>query len=470
MRTAIRALILATASVAALSVAHATPLTDERLIEFEASDHSVTEAYRGEIFVPENRADPESRIIRIEYVRFPATGDTSGPPIIYLSGGPGGSGINTAKGPRFPLFMAMREFGDVIALDQRGTGASNDIEVCHASLHNQDDSYVSDRDFLSRQRLALDECFERWTSDGVDIAGYNTLENVADIDALRMHLGAEKVSLWGISYGSHLALAALKEMEDRIDRIVIASAEGLDQTIKLPARTDDYFDRFGSAIGHEDLPGLIRRVHAQLDVAPPRLQLTNRNGESLDFLLQKRDMQRIASAMISDPDRAKMLVGLYEALDTGNTGPVTGLMSRFVRPNEPISFNLMSVAMDIASGTSADRRALIERQAQSSLLGPFLNQSVEFEDTAPELVLSDSFRVNPVSDVPVLLLSGTLDGRTYLQSQIEAVSGLSNLDHMIVEGAGHNLFMWSPDVTNRIQSFMRRAPSSDISTPEKPSQ
>jgi pimeloyl-ACP methyl ester carboxylesterase len=283
------------------------------------------------------------------------------------------------------------------------------------------------------------------------------LENVADLEALRQHLGAEKVSLWGISYGSHLALAALKQMEDRIDRIVIASAEGLDQTIKLPARTDNYFEHLGSAIGHEDLPGLIRRVHAQLDAAPPRLQLSTPTGDLSEFLLQRRDMQRIASAMISDPDRAKMLVGLYESLDAGDTGPVTGLMSRFVRPNEPISFNLMSVAMDIASGTSTDRRALIEEQAKSSLLGPYLNQAIEFEDTAENLVLSESFRINPVSDVPVLLLSGTLDGRTYLSSQIEAVSGLSDLDHMIIDGAGHNLFMWSTDVTERIQSFMRRA-------------
>ena len=42
------------------------------------------------------------------------------------------------------------------------------------------------------------------------------------------------MTLWGISYGSHLALAALNEIPSEIDRIVIASAEGLDQTVKLP--------------------------------------------------------------------------------------------------------------------------------------------------------------------------------------------------------------------------------------------
>ena len=167
-------------------------------------------------------------------------------------------------------------------------------------------------------------------------------------------------------------------------------------------------------------------------------------------------MQRIASAMISDPERAMMLVGMYEALHEGNTAPVAQLLSRFVRPGEPISYSLMSVAMDIASGTSPARRALIEAQAQTSLLGSNLNQPAAFEDAASDLVMDETFRRDPVSAVPVLLLSGTLDGRTYLESQTEAVSGLSNLEHMVVEGAGHNLFMFSPEVTERIQDFMRQ--------------
>ena len=441
--------------VALAGCAQTPSIPNESPMEFLAQNDQVTDAVRGYLMVPENRRSENSRMIRLEYVRFPATAETAGPPIIYLAGGPGGSGIETAKGRRFPLFMAMREFGDVIAFDQRGTGASNDTEFCRSSQFDPADTFLSDEDPLDRQMLALTECMSFWKDAGVDPSGYNTLENVADLDALREHLGADLVSLWGISYGSHLTFAALKEMDDRIDRVVIASAEGLDQTIKLPARTDAYFERLGASIDHEDLPGLVQRVHDELEARPLMIQLRNRAGETRDYLLQRRDMQRIASAMISDPERAVMLVSLYEALDAGNSEPVAGLLSRFVRPNEPISFNLMSVAMDIASGTSPARRELIEEQAETSLLGPFLNQAVQYEDAAPELVLGDDFRTDPVSSVPVLLISGSLDGRTYLESQIEAVSGLTNLDHMIVEGAGHNLFMWSPEVTETILQFMR---------------
>ena len=97
----------------ALEASEPNAPTNETAITFEAASGDTAEAQRGFLMVPENRSDPESRMIRLEYVRFPATGETAGAPIVYLAGGPGGSGINTAQGPRFPLFMAMREFGDV---------------------------------------------------------------------------------------------------------------------------------------------------------------------------------------------------------------------------------------------------------------------------------------------------------------------------------------------------------------------
>src|SRR3546814_18583991 len=54
--------------------------------------------------------------------------------LVYLAGGPGGSGISAAEGPRFELFMALREVADVIALDQRGTGASAVDPDCQPPL------------------------------------------------------------------------------------------------------------------------------------------------------------------------------------------------------------------------------------------------------------------------------------------------------------------------------------------------
>src|ERR671921_342969 len=87
---------------------------------FETTRGEKVPAEFGTLLVPEKRGNPDSNLIELAFVRFKSTAKNPGAPIVYLAGGPGGSGIGTAKGSRFPLFMAMREIGDVIAFDQRG--------------------------------------------------------------------------------------------------------------------------------------------------------------------------------------------------------------------------------------------------------------------------------------------------------------------------------------------------------------
>ncbi|TQV85759.1 alpha/beta hydrolase [Exilibacterium tricleocarpae] len=433
---------------------------------FTAASGESVAALRGAIAVPERRDNPHSRMIPLTYVRFPATGKRPGAPIVYLSGGPGGSGIATARRNRFPLFMAMREFGDVIALDQRGTGASNVLPACRSSRVIPVDRPLSDRRYIGLHRDALRECLVFWEDHDIDLKGYNTLESVSDLDALRRHLGARKLTLWGISYGSHLALAALKQMDTSLERVILASAEGLHQTIKLPARTDAYFERLQQAVdtqpearlAYPDIKALIRRVHARLELSPAELEITYPDGSVAEYLLQRRDMQRTASALIADPQRAARLLSLYAAVDRGDLQPIARLLSRWHRPGEPVAYQPMSEAMDIASGIGAERRARVYQQAESALLGTYLNATLHLLDAAPLLDLGDSFRKQPESGVPVLLFSGTLDGRTYLESQREAVVGLTNLTAVTVVNAGHNLFMSSPAVKEAMADFMRGRP------------
>ena len=98
---------------------------------------------------------------------------------------------------------------------------------------------------------------------------------------------------------------------------------------------------------------------------------------------------------------------------------------------------------------------MITQQAETALMGPHMNFSMHLETVDASLDLGETFRSAPVSDVPTLLISGTLDGRTYPESGQEATAGLSNRQTVIVENGGHNVFMQSPEVTTVIQDFMR---------------
>src|ERR1041385_1171565 len=86
---------------------------------FENEKKEKVDGEFGTLFVPEKRSNPESNLIELAFVRFKSTAKNPAAPIVYLAGGPGGSGIYTAMGSRFPLFMALREVADVIAFDQR---------------------------------------------------------------------------------------------------------------------------------------------------------------------------------------------------------------------------------------------------------------------------------------------------------------------------------------------------------------
>lgn len=446
------------------SIAEAQPRSGETAIVFESDAGDTVDAFEGSLSVPENRKAANSRQITLKYVRFPATGETSGEPIVYLSGGPGGSGIQTAKYRRFPLFMAMREFGDVIAFDQRGTGASNDLPSCTSSQHISATEPTSDKEVFALERLAFAECLDFWKSEEIDVYGYTTSESVADLEALRRHLGAEQIDLWGISYGSHLSLAAIQQIDDQIGRVVITAVEGLDQTVKQPARGDAYFDRLQAAIDdvssaktkYPDVKAIIERVLTALDDTPLLLEIPMQDGGTAPYLLQKRDLQKLTSALIADPARAVLALDIYRALDAGDTGPVIALMQRAVDPTDTaISFRPMTVLMDVASGSSAERRDMIAEQAETALMGPHMNFSMHLETVDPSLDLGEAFRTAPVSDVPTLVISGTLDGRTYPESGQEATAGLSKRQVVRVENGGHNVFMQSPEITSVIQDFMR---------------
>ncbi len=438
---------------------------NEQKIIFENDGQKVA-AFAGTIQVPENRAKPASRTIPLKYIRFPATGAKAGSPIIYLAGGPGGSGIAAAQHPnfRFPLFMALRQFGDVIALDQRGTGASDITPECISKQRLPLTSRVTELEVEAIYQAAAKECVNFWTEQGVDVWGYTTAQSALDLDDLRRHFKADKITLWGISYGSHLALASLKSMPKHIDKVVIASAEGLDQTVKYPARTDEYFDRLQLAINQQpaaakaypDIKQLMRRVHAQLEKKPLALSVKQKDGRQLELLFQRSHLQGFASAMIADPERAvPMLLSLYQTLDQGNTAVLSELLQQGYIDDQPISFKVMSLAMDIASGISAERLKVVNQQAKTALLGMALNFPMpQLNKAVAGLDLGDEFRAGPHSDVPTLLLSGTLDGRTYPQSQREATAGLSNLNQVLVVNAGHNLFMVSPKVTEVISDFL----------------
>lgn len=196
--------------------------------------------------VPENRMNPESDTITLSLVilRNPS-GNPEPDPIIFLQGGPGGATLDTLHltyEDRFePLFATNR---DIILFDQRGVGNSRPALNCPAYRNAEVDllDYNFNGQSLPRPQIemllnqALVDCGEL-LSNRHDLSGYNSVQNAADIEAIRQALGYEEVNLWGISYGSRLGLTAMRDYPNSFRRVVLDGVYPLEVNVhtELPA-------------------------------------------------------------------------------------------------------------------------------------------------------------------------------------------------------------------------------------------
>lgn len=200
--------------------------------------------------LPENHNEVTSETIRLKIaiLRHPS-GNPEPDPIIFLQGGPGGRTLDnlhlTFENRFRPLFATNR---DIIVFDQRGIGHS--VPNLNCSTYQQTNidllDYEIDGNQLSKHEITaildnlLIECAER-LAESYDLTAYNSIQNAADIETIRQAFGYEQVNLWGVSYGTRLALTAMRDFPNSFRRVVLDSVYPL--SANLYTETPVNFDR-----------------------------------------------------------------------------------------------------------------------------------------------------------------------------------------------------------------------------------
>lgn len=202
-----------------------------------------TDTECGYLIVPEDRSDPDSDTIELHVAilkaRYPensgdaASENTDTGPLVFLTGGPG-----TSTKSAFYIFDELYETGastvfresfghgrDLIILDQRGTNRSEPSLYCSDELAAfQTTAYgMGYKEAADLRVEVLEGCYNRLENEGVDLSGYDTFENAADVKALRDALGYDKINLFGASYGTRLVMTVMKEYPEIIRSVVIDS-------------------------------------------------------------------------------------------------------------------------------------------------------------------------------------------------------------------------------------------------------
>ena len=178
----------------------------------------------GYLTVLENRAKPDGRRIRIFVMRAPAVSATPKPdPIVYLSGGPGGAGSFEVA---FMVKHGLNADREVIFVDQRGTHRADPLLGCpewEQFLYDAVSVPFAAESTTAADAAAIKKCRDRLAATGVDLAAYNSTENAADIADLRVALGIDTWNVYGVSYGSKLALTVLRDHPQGIRSVVLDS-------------------------------------------------------------------------------------------------------------------------------------------------------------------------------------------------------------------------------------------------------
>jgi len=361
-------------------------------------------------------------------------------------------------------FQKLREVGDVILLDQRGVGRSKPNLTRISSEPLPTDVFASRevalRAFKERAKAAADY----FRSQGVDILAYNSIESANDVDDLRKALGTEKVNLVGFSYGTHLGLACIRYHGAKLNRVVLIGTEGPDHTDKLPSTSHKSIERLSQIVAKDpeigskmpDLTGTLKRVLDRLEKEPVMVTITDqRTQKPVDIKIGKIGLQFLIMRDLGDTNDLPIFPLWFYTMDKGDYSVLKRFAER--RYNQfGGGLSVMTLVMDISSGTSKARQAQIKKEAPTALLGDIVNFPIsEMGDVFGSPDLGDVYRSPIKTDVPTLFISGVLDNNTQPFQADEVRKTFKTSTHIIIENAGHESMLVDAQVQQMMVDYFR---------------
>lgn len=393
--------------------------------------------------VPEDRARPGGRRIRLAIAFVPSDAKKPRPdPVFMLAGGPGQSARESYPSVATAFRGVLRD-RHVVLVDQRGTGGSNPLACRNAEGDNAVGEGVAG-DVEAAQRFAR-QCLAELDADP---RFYTTSDAVLDLEAVRVAIGADEINLVGISYGTRVAQEYLRRYPARVRTLVLDGvvppqlalgsehARNLDAALALQfARCDadaQCARQFGSP--RATLDGLLADLRAKPRPVTYRDPLT---WELRSETLTAQTVAGVARLYAYVPGLAAMLpVSLAEAA----AGRPEVLMAQ-ARMIESLVGEQIMHGLQLSVGCSEDADLLrVDPADEKTLMGTTFVETVMAQCSVwPRGTRPADFHDPVHSDRPVLLLSGEFDPVTPPAYGEQVLATLPNGRHLVARGRGHNV-------------------------------
>lgn len=238
----------------------------------------------GTVSVPRDYSRPDAGRFALAVVVVQSTDHPSLPdPLLYISGGPGGP-LTVYAG-----YQAAHPYApgrDLILVDQRGTGRS-EPHLC-PDLEGEFAKALAavamgpEAEMQARRRALYAACREQAAARGIDLKDFGTSVTVEDFNAVRQALGVERWNVFGVSYGTTVAMTMMARHPETVRTAVLDSAIPPDPLLprlsSAVAAARDAFFRLCSedeacSSAFPDLAGTYQDTLDRLNRAPPSVQL-----------------------------------------------------------------------------------------------------------------------------------------------------------------------------------------------------
>jgi pimeloyl-ACP methyl ester carboxylesterase len=443
----------------------------------------------GTLVVPEERSKSGSGTSRMSVAIIPATARKPAPdPIVYVHGGPGSSAIMEAH--ELADTAHLNSDRDLILMSQRGDLHSQPELTCPEISHFDARAVGLDLAAESTKALrtkAAEACKQRLESEGADLAAYNTTESAADLNDLRKALRIRKWNVMGHSYGTQLTLTYLRMYPKAIRSVVLDGVVPPDQAS---------FGLLWRAVG-EGFHGLVRACETQpaCDKRYPKLDATFtrlvREAESkpVTTTVKVEGVKRPVKVVLDPSTLVSWLViashraaDAPKAIDEMAHGRPQTLAEQWAAGKaDPKGFGIFAWGL-LDSTTCAEwEQGTAEEVKEGKRAFPGLSESTW--EQVPQVPFHkqdcpvwnvpkapSSLRQPTHSDLPVLVMNGSLDAQTAASNGAHVARTLPNSTNVIVPGQAHGTFFESKCAADVIVSFFNHPDKPDTAcvAKEKP--
>jgi pimeloyl-ACP methyl ester carboxylesterase len=435
----------------------------------------------GTLYVPENRSDPNSRVIGVGFARFRASQPTGAPPTFHLPGGPGDSylmlfkqGAKPAVLGRYLKIIALyRRVSDVIFVDQRGNSERGEIlkfryKTPEQPMNQPTTLARSTASFVELSRAAVAE----FAGKGIDLRGYTVKECADDVNDLRRALGYDRITLVGTSFGSQWSFAVMRRRPDIVMRALLSGVEPLDYGYDMPShvfagvqrmwweaekdpRIKPYLPEGGLAAAARDVLRRLERAPVKVAVKTPG----SKTGETPTITLGPEDFRRSFPRGTNGP--AFLLSVYHEQYDQWASSTLAGRRSR------EAELLMIAPLIDTSLGVTPRREHLLRTDAGTEFLGQWnFDSYLATADIWPTTDVGDEFRTEVVSRIPVVFAQGDWDTNTPVENALNVAPYFPNGRLMIATHGGHGVIEPIaenlPEVFETLLEFLRTGSTANL--------